>query len=123
VQKVVKIDSAGSEKRFVIKMAELESSLHLYQPPLYRGTKGEWRKSFVDAVNDCEGKVTWDIAAILSILGFTYACGDRTLVNEVKRRLWLSRIGADKEPAIEEIPIYGLSAGVCAGVSLWLIPH
>lgn len=88
-------------------MIEFESSLHLYQAPLYRGNGGTWNKSFVDAVADCDGKITWDPAAILGILGFTYTCGDRTLVNEVKRRPWLSEIGLDGKPQLKEIPSHG----------------
>lgn len=88
-------------------MFELESSLHLYQSPLYRGRKGHWTTSFPEAVADCQGTLTWDPAAILGILGFTYTCGDRTLVNEVKRLGWLSGIGPDGEPRLEEIPAHG----------------
>jgi len=91
----------------VMKVDELESSLHLYQPPLYRGAGGEWRKSIIEAVGDCDSKLTWDCAAMLGILGFTYTCGDRTLVNEVKRRPWLSSIGPDNEPLLEKIPSHG----------------
>ena len=88
-------------------MTELESSLHLYQPPLYRGLQGGWRKSFIDAVGDCGRKLTWDVGAILGILGFCYTCGDRTLINQVKRRPWLSKIGADNEPVVMKIPGHG----------------
>ena len=90
-----------------IKTSELESSLHLSQTPLYRGGEGTWKKSFIDAVSDCNGKLTWDPAAILSILSFGYVCGDRTLLNEVKRRPWLSRITEDGECFLETIPPHG----------------
>jgi asparagine synthase (glutamine-hydrolysing) len=88
-------------------MSELESSLHLFQTPLYRGGEGTWKKSFIDAVSDCKGKLTWDPAAILSILSFGYVCGDRTLLNEVKRRPWLSKILEDGECSLETIPKHG----------------
>ncbi|HUT29793.1 MAG TPA: asparagine synthase-related protein [Sedimentisphaerales bacterium] len=88
-------------------MTKLETSLHLYQPPLYRGAKGSWKRSFADAVHDCGGRVTWDLSAVLSILAFGYTCGDRTLVNEVKRQPWLSQIGPENEPQLEEIPPHG----------------
>ena len=88
-------------------MSELESSLHVYQPPLYRGAKGGWKKSFVDAAAECEGDLTWDPAAVLGIMSFNYVCGDRTLVNEVKRQPWLSEIGPDGEVRLEEIPKHG----------------
>jgi predicted subunit of tRNA(5-methylaminomethyl-2-thiouridylate) methyltransferase len=88
-------------------MIELESSLHLYQQPLYRGTTGSWKTSFLDAVGDCDGKITWDPAAILAILDFSFTCGDRTLVNEIKRRPWLSKIGVNDEPQPQKIPNHG----------------
>ena len=94
-------------------MIELESSLHLFQPPLYRGAQGTWKKSFVDTLYDCPSKLTWDISAILPILSFGYPCGDRTLVNEIRRRPWLSSIGPDNEPYFENIPKHG---------RLWLSP-
>lgn len=88
-------------------MIELESSLHLYQLPLYRGTGSSWKASFLEAINDCDRNITWDPAAILAILEFHYACGDRTLVNEVKRRPWMSSIGPHNEPYFEDIPNHG----------------
>ncbi|MFX0202447.1 MAG: asparagine synthase-related protein, partial [Candidatus Hodarchaeota archaeon] len=56
------------------------------------------------AVGDCASKITWDPAAILAILDFSFTCGDRTLVNEIKRRPWLSKIGPDNESQLEKIP-------------------
>jgi asparagine synthase (glutamine-hydrolysing) len=88
-------------------MNQLESSLHLYQPPLYRAASGEWVETFLDAVAKRHGKVTWDPAAILAIISFNYVCGDRTLVNEVKRQPWLSLIGPDNAPVLEDIPQHG----------------
>ena len=87
----------------------LENSLHLYQCPLYRAGSGPWRSSFPDAVDDAPELVSWDPAAILSIMAFNYACGDRTLLKEVRRLPWLSRIGADGDPEIETIPRHGLA--------------
>ncbi|MCK5219931.1 hypothetical protein KAR10_10415 [bacterium] len=88
-------------------MIELETSLHLAQPPLYSGSAGVWKQSFVDAAGDCPGKLTWDPAAVLSMLSFSYVCGDRTLVNEVKRRPWLSEISDDGKACLEKIPPHG----------------
>ncbi|HUW18215.1 MAG TPA: asparagine synthase-related protein [Sedimentisphaerales bacterium] len=88
-------------------MNELESSFHLYQPPLYHAPGGLWKKSFLDAAKDCTARLTWDPAAVLAILGFGYTCGDRTLIHEVKRQPWLSKIGLDNEPRFEEIPSHG----------------
>ena len=83
-----------------------ESGLHLFQPPLYHGPGGEWHKSFLTAAGDCQN-LTWDTAAILSLLSFSYACSDRTLVNEVKRRPWLSDISDDGTIHLETIPQHG----------------
>ncbi len=88
-------------------MCEMETSLHLYQPPLYRATGGIWEKSFAEALRSCNTTVTWDISAILSILSFGYTCGDRTLINEVSRRPWLSEVGPDGQPQLKEIPKHG----------------
>lgn len=88
-------------------MTELESSLHLYQRPLYQGSQGDWRTSFIDAVSDCPEKLTWDVSAILSIISFGYPCGNRTLVNEVRRQPWLSSIRQDNEVFLEKLPQHG----------------
>ena len=88
-------------------MDELESSLHLAQRPLYIGEKGIGRQSFLEAVDDCREELTWDPAAILSIASFGYACGERTLVNEIKRRPWLSEIGTDSKVHLKNIPPHG----------------
>lgn len=85
-------------------MNELESSRHLYQPPLYRAADGTWHQRFADAVAHCGDRLTWDPAAILAILSFNFVCGDRTLVQEVTRRPWLSEIGLAREPRLEPIP-------------------
>lgn len=76
---------------------EFETPLHLFQLPLYSGKSGVWRYSFVEAVEDVDSELTWDIASILAIIGNGYTYGNRTLVNEVKRRPWLSRISGDTQ--------------------------
>ncbi len=83
---------------------EIESSLHLYQPPLYRSNRGKWHNQFIEAASDSSNKLSWDVSAIMGILGFGYTTGDRTLVNEIKRLPWLSRIGTDNEPVLEKVP-------------------
>jgi len=88
---------------------ELESSLHLFQPPLYRyqADGASWRDSFAAAVEDGGRKLTWDTSAVLSIVSFGHVCGDRTLVNEVKRRPWMSKIGEDGGIQLEPVPGHG----------------
>ena len=85
-------------------MSELESSLHLYQPSLFRGASNTWKKFFVDAVKDCGDKLTWDVSAIVSILSFDYSCGDRTLFKELRRSPWLSKIESDNSVSYEMPP-------------------
>ena len=82
----------------------MESSLHLYQPPLFRARDGGWHESFGEAVHHSASRLTWDPAAILSVLSFGYVCGDRTLVSEIGRQPWLSEIGADGKPWLENVP-------------------
>lgn len=88
-------------------MSELESSLHLAQQPLYHGLAGEWKNTFTDAVGDCGETLSWDLAAILSVLDFGYTCGDHTLISEVKRQPWLSRIDEHNNIVLERIPAHG----------------
>jgi hypothetical protein len=89
-------------------MTELETSLHLYQPPLYSTADERWYESFEDAVVHCQGRLTWDLASILSIASFGYAYGNRTLLKEVKRRPWLSEIDLNGESRLENIPVHGV---------------
>lgn len=88
------------------KMLELETSLHLSQPPLYQASDHSWNRDFIEAIKRSGDHLTWDPAAILSILSFNYVCGDRTLVKEIKRRPWLSSIDADSEPKLGAIPAH-----------------
>ncbi len=88
-------------------MRELESSRHLFQPPLYRDENGGWHSQFSDALTACGDKVTIDPASIASFLSFGWVCGDRTMLHEIKRRPWLSSIGTDGNPMLEKIPEHG----------------
>lgn len=88
-------------------MSKLESSLHLFQPPLYIGEDGNWRESYADALGGCKTSLSWDPAAILSVLSFNYPCGDRTLIKEVKRQPWLCEIDDDGEVCLSDIPPHG----------------
>ncbi|MCP4590277.1 MAG: hypothetical protein GY842_06015 [bacterium] len=87
-------------------MNELESSLHLFQTPMYRAGDGSWHSDYRGAVNCSGERLTWDSAGILATLAYSYPCGDRTLLKEVRRRPWLSKIGADGEPRLEVIPLH-----------------
>jgi len=87
-------------------MIELESSLHLFQPPLYQSIGNNWHNTYKAAVTNCSKDLTLDIAAVLSILSFGYPCGNRTLFNEIKRRPWLCQIQENGMPRLENIPIH-----------------
>ena len=90
-----------------MRFTELESSLHLFQRPLYRHHKGDWRSSFAEAVADGDGTLTWDLSAVFSILFHNHTYGDRTLVKEVSRRPWMSRIEPGGAVCVERIPPHG----------------
>jgi len=87
--------------------SELETSLHLFQPPLYRSAKGNWFKNFHDAVLESDMYFTIDNAAILSIISFGWASGDSTLFSEIKRRPWLSKIDENGDVILGAIPPHG----------------
>jgi asparagine synthase (glutamine-hydrolysing) len=74
---------------------------------MYQGFNAKWRNIFLDAVKDCNGKLTWDPTAILAILDFNFTCGDRSLLNEINRQPWLSKIKANNGYKLEEIPKHG----------------
>lgn len=80
------------------------TSMHLYQPVSYQASDGSWHSEFRAAVLHSDHILTWDSAAILSMISFGYICGDRTLVKEIKRQPWLSEIGHDGEPILKPIP-------------------
>jgi hypothetical protein len=86
---------------------DLEGDLHLYQPAMYRVPGMPWRSSFWAAINDCGSSLTWDVGALLAIIGQGYPLGDRTLVREIQRRPWLSRLEDSTDPALLDIPSHG----------------
>lgn len=87
-------------------MRDLSSELHLYQRPMYRGTDGSWHKSYWDALRHSEDHLTWDAAGILSLMSFNYICGDRTLIEGVARKPWLSRFDCQGQCILSEIPAH-----------------
>jgi hypothetical protein len=88
---------------------EIETSLHLYQPPLYQDSGGNWHKDYWNALSNHTG-ATIDPASVLSVLSFGWVCGDRTLVRQIKRRPWLSRVEKDGNIDLEDIPPHGSTA-------------
>lgn len=86
-------------------MNRYETSLHLFQSPRYQTISGEWFNTFSEAVvNSPCNEFSWDEAAISSIISFSYICGNRTLLKEIKRQPWLSDIGSDNYPNLKLIP-------------------
>ena len=80
---------------------------HLYTPVLYRAGDGTWHGDYLEAVKHTSGPLSWDLAALLSILCFNHACGDRTLLAQIRRKPWLSRIMPNGEPDLLPIPPHG----------------
>lgn len=85
-------------------MTNIESSLHLYQPPMYHANDNTWHNHFEEAIKHTSKNLTWDVSSILSMLSFNYVCGDRTLINEIKRQSWLSYIESSGNLKLEKIP-------------------
>jgi asparagine synthase (glutamine-hydrolysing) len=88
-------------------LRQIESSRHLQQLPLYRASNGSWSHNYDHTLAGCGDRLTWDPAAILSIIAFNYACGDRTLLSEITRRPWLSRVDDEGQVRHEPIPPHG----------------
>jgi len=85
----------------------------LYESVRYRAQDGSWHRHFNEAANCSDGPLTWDTAAILSVISFNYACGDRTLLSQIRRQPWMSSIGAGGEPELRPIPPHDTLAGSC----------
>lgn len=90
---------SGSCKRMA-----MYSNQHLFIPPLYSSSDGIWRKDFLDSLSSEKVPLHWDLSAILSMISFGYACGNRTLIKEVKRQPWLSTIHKDHTVTLEDVP-------------------
>jgi len=90
------------------QMQEIESNLHLFQPPRYRASDGSWHATYGNALAQSAPELTLDGAAVLSLLSFNFVCGDRTLLHEIRRRPWLSSIGPAGLPVLSPIPEHGL---------------
>ena len=89
-------------------MQEIETSLHLFQPPRYRASDGSWHVTYGRALAQSAPELTLDGTAVLSLLSFNFVCGDRTLLHEIRRRPWLSSIGPAGLPVLSPIPEHGL---------------
>ena len=88
-------------------MRELETSRHLFQRPLYHCPSGDWTYSFPEALQHCGSEVHLDLPAVVSCLSFGFTCQNRTLLREVTRRPWLSRVTTGNEVVLEPVPPHG----------------
>lgn len=90
---------------------ELETSRHLFQRPLYRSPDGLWTYDFTEALHRCGEQVQLDTTTIASILSFGMAGQDRTMLREISRRPWLSKVEADGSVLLEAVPPHGFFTG------------
>lgn len=88
-------------------MRDLETSRHLFQRPLYCCPSGDWTYSFPEALQHCGSDVHLDMSAVVSCLSFGVPCQDRTLLQEITRRPWLSRVTTENQVILEAIPPHG----------------
>ena len=76
----------------------------LYEPVKYRAEDGSWHRDFFEAARRSGGSLNWDPGGILSVMSLCHACGDRTLLSEIRRQPWMSTIAPNGEPHLEKIP-------------------
>lgn len=88
-------------------LPEAETSRHLFQRALYRGPSGNWTDDFAESLNASAGDVHLDLAAIASFLSFGMVGQQRTLLKEISRRPWMSRLSDAGEPVLEMLPAHG----------------
>jgi hypothetical protein len=92
-------------------MIDLESSKHLYQPPLYRTGDGLWQSNYQKVLDKTPNEVNLDLSAIHSYLSFGFVSGNRTLLQNIKKQPWLSKISDDNLPVLESIPNHNFYTG------------
>ena len=90
-------------------MGTLETAKHLFQRPQYLIEQSNWDDVFLNVLKPGPSKLTYDISGIMSVLAYSYPCGDRTLFQEISRKPWLSRTGNCGEIRLEDIPQHGLT--------------
>lgn len=88
----------------------LETSKHLYQPPVYQLDTIGWTTSYAEVINKSKN-LTIDITAIIAELSFGQVSHNRTLFQEIKRLPWLSKVNDDGKVVLEEIPKHDFYTG------------
>lgn len=86
-------------------MIELETGRNLFQIPYYRTENNNWFRDFNESILHSNNQLSWDLTAFLSFFSFGYVCGERTLIKEISRNPWLSRIN-NGEIIYEDIPAH-----------------
>lgn len=100
-------------------MTHIETSRHLYQPPVYKRITGDWSESYSETINGNKN-LTIDNISIASILSFGQVSQDRTLFEEVKRLPWLSTFEPNGLYHLEELPKHGFFTGPTELISSFL---
>lgn len=80
-----------------------DTSQALFNPPLYIKNQRQTTSIFERKIKT-SGPLTPDVAAVMGILSFNYATGDRTLFEEVTRQPWLSSFTREGDIKYEAIP-------------------
>lgn len=88
----------------------LETSKHLYQPPIYRLNEGNWTTSYEEVINKSK-KLTIDVPAVMAELSFGQVSQNRTLFREIKRLPWLSKVNENGEIVLEQLPKHDFYTG------------
>lgn len=86
---------------------ELATGRHLHQPARYRAADGHWHRTLGEALAACSNDLTWDPVTLFSEVALGYPCGDRTLIRQIERQPWMSRIEDDGTVCLEQIPPHG----------------
>jgi len=86
-------------------LIELETGRNLFQIPFYRTENNNWFRDFNESILHSNNQLSWDLTAFLSFFSFGYVCGERTLIKEISRNPWLSRIN-NGEIIYEDIPAH-----------------
>jgi len=88
--------------------ARTERSRHLHQSPSYQAEDGHWYRNADDALGHCGETLTWDEVAVFSRLAQGFTSGSRSLVRQMKRLPWMSRIDDRGAVQLESIPAHSL---------------
>lgn len=86
-------------------MAETNDS-YLFQNPNYCLDNTTWSRDYLDLLKT-GSSFTWDPAAFLSYISYGYVCGDRTLVQEIRRQPWMSKVNENGVVDLAKVPPHG----------------